>query len=143
MTRSSMWREFETGSAPLMRLLRVSVVLACIALLLYCGSLELTWPQQAVLGVVTVLIGVWMDRSSSSYLITLTLMMASCFSTFRYAYWRIATVVNFFRDPANTQSRRRTPSRFCICAILKRYGRCAVHRYRCRTTLPNGLPSTF
>ena len=102
MTRSGLWRAFETGASPLLRLLRVSVVLACIALLLYCGSLELTWPQQAVLGVVTVLIGVWMDRSSSSYLITLTLMMASCFSTFRYAYWRISTVVNFFRDPANT-----------------------------------------
>ena len=103
MTRSSVWREFETGTTAIARLLRFAAVLACVALLLYCGSLELTWPQQAVLGVVTVLIGVWMDRSSSSYLITLTLMMASCFSTFRYAYWRIATVVNFFRDPANTQ----------------------------------------
>lgn len=103
MTRTGVWREFETGTAPFLRVLRFVVVLACIALLLYCGSLELTWPQQAVLGIVTVLIAVWMDRSSSSYLITLTLMMASCFSTFRYAYWRISTVVKFFLDPANTQ----------------------------------------
>ena len=103
MTRSSMWREFETGVTPLMRCLRFAVVVLCAGLLLYCGSLELTWPQQAVLGIVTVLIGVWMDRSSSSYLITLTLMMVSCYSTFRYAYWRISSVVNFFRDPANTQ----------------------------------------
>ncbi len=68
--------------------------------LLYSGSsAELTWPKQAVLGVVSVLIAVWMDRSSSSYLITLTLMLASCFSTFRYAWWRISTVVTFLRDP--------------------------------------------
>ncbi len=99
MTRSAMWREFESGDSLLLRFLRIIVVVLCVAALVYSAGLELTWPQQAVLGIVSVLIAVWMDRSSSSYLITLTLMMASCYSTFRYAWWRIATVVHFLRDP--------------------------------------------
>lgn len=101
MTRTALWREFETGAALPLRLLRLILVVLSVLALLYSGALELTWPQQAVLGVVTASIAVWMDRSSSSYLITLTLMMASCYSTFRYAYWRITTVAHFFRDPAS------------------------------------------
>ena len=45
-----------------------------------------------------------MDRSSSSYLVTLTLMFVSMFSTFRYGYWRISTTVKFFLDPGNQWS---------------------------------------
>ncbi len=101
MTRSVIWREFETGQSPLLRLFRILTVVLCCVALLYSAALELTWPQQAVLGVISVLIAIWMDRSSSSYLITLTLMMASCYSTFRYAWWRISTVIHFLRDPAS------------------------------------------
>jgi len=101
MTETRLWQEFESGDNYPMLLLRTTVVFCCVCLLVYAGLLELTWPQQAILGVVTVLIAVWMDRSSSSYLITLTLMMASCYSTFRYAYWRISTVIKFFMDPAS------------------------------------------
>ncbi len=42
-----------------------------------------------------------MVRSSESYLVTLTLMMLSMFSTLRYGYWRVDQVVRFLRDPAN------------------------------------------
>ncbi len=102
MTRTALWREFETNPSLPLRFLRVVVVMLSLIALLYSGAIELTWPQQAVFGVVTVMIGVWMDRSSSSYLITLTLMMASCYSTFRYAWWRISTVYHFLRDPASS-----------------------------------------
>lgn len=101
MTETRLWRQFEGSDNLLLALLRTGVVFASICVLLYAGGLELTWPQQAILGVVTVLIAVWMDRSSSSYLITLTLMMASCYSTFRYGFWRISTVAKFFSDPAS------------------------------------------
>ena len=101
MTRTAIWKEFEVGASFPLRIARFLVVICSLLALIYSGTLELTWPQQAVLGVVAVLIAVWMDRSSSSYLITLTLMMASCYSTFRYAYWRISTVTHFFRDPAS------------------------------------------
>lgn len=99
MTHTAAWREFETGDSLVMKLVRVLVILGGVFVLGTTGMLRLSWPQQAVLGLLTVLIGVWMDRSSRSYLVTLTLMLASMFSTFRYGYWRIATVVEFFQDP--------------------------------------------
>jgi cellulose synthase (UDP-forming) len=101
MTQTQLWKQFESGDNALLTVLRVVVVFAAVTVLIYSGALELTWPQQAVLGVVSVLIAIWMDRSSSSYLITLTLMMASCYSTYRYAYWRISTVIKFFMDPSS------------------------------------------
>jgi cellulose synthase (UDP-forming) len=71
-----------------------------LTLLLFAGILDLSWPQQGVLGLLMVLLAIWMDKSSSSYLVTLTLMLISCFATFRYGYWRISTVLKFFFDPA-------------------------------------------
>ncbi len=100
MTQVRGLRGSEAGVSASLRFLRFLAVALSMLALLYSGILDLTWPQQALLGVVAVLIAVWMDRSSSSYLITLTLMIASCYSTFRYGYWRISTVVHFFRDPA-------------------------------------------
>jgi cellulose synthase (UDP-forming) len=100
MTRSPLWREFESGEGLLLVLIRRLILVGGLALLVLAGILDLTWPQQAVLGLLTVLLAVWMDKSSSSYLVTLTLMLVSCFSTFRYGYWRIATTLKFFWDPA-------------------------------------------
>ena len=99
MTRSPLWREFESGDSILLKAIRFLILFGGIVCLLFTGILELTWPQQAVLGLITILIAMWMDRSSSSYLITLTLMLVSMYSTFRYGYWRIATTIRFFLDP--------------------------------------------
>src|SRR5580698_7623388 len=104
MTRSPLWREFESGDSLLLGAIRICIVFGGVAFLIFTGILELTWPQQAVLGLLTVLVAMWMDRSSSSYLITLTLMLVSCFSTFRYGYWRIATTIQFFADPGTKWS---------------------------------------
>ena len=99
MTRSPLWREFESGDSILLKLIRFVILFGGLIFLVFAGALELTWPQQAVLGLLTVLIAIWMDKSSSSYLVTLTLMLVSCFSTFRYGYWRISTTIKFFFDP--------------------------------------------
>jgi len=115
MTRSPLWREFESGDSLMLRLVRFVIVFGGMAFLIFTGVLELTWPQQAVLGLMSVLIAMWMDRSSSSYLVTLTLMLTSCFATFRYGYWRIATTVNFFRDPGNDWT---ALDAFFICLLL-------------------------
>ena len=101
MTRSPMWREFESGDSLPLRLLRFCILAGGIGFLAFTGILDLTWPQQAVLGLLTVLLAIWMDRSSSSYLVTLTLMLVSMYSTFRYGYWRISYTIHFFIDPAN------------------------------------------
>jgi cellulose synthase (UDP-forming) len=67
----------------------------------FLAVLPLTWPQQAVLGLLTLLMALALARSSDSYLVTLTLMVMSLFCTFRYGYWRISGTVHFFRDPGN------------------------------------------
>ena len=67
----------------------------------FLAVLPLTWPQQAVCGLLTLLMALALARSSDSYLVTLTLMMMSMFCTFRYGNWRILQTVRFFEDPAN------------------------------------------
>jgi cellulose synthase (UDP-forming) len=104
MTRSSVWRSFESGDAFLLRVLRFTIVVVGVIFLGFTGVLELTWPQQLVLGLLTVLLAIWMDRSSSSYLVTLTLMFASGYATFRYGFWRISTTAKFFLDPGSVWS---------------------------------------
>src|SRR5438045_2125345 len=104
MTRSPLWREFEFGDNFLLIALRYAILFGGLIFLIFAGVMELTWPQQILLGLLTLVIGIWLDRASTSYLVTLTLMLVSCFSTFRYGYWRISTVVNFFRDPGTPWS---------------------------------------
>src|ERR1700733_6747690 len=104
MTSSALWTRFESGSGFFFKVLRCLILLSGIFLLGFTGILELTWPQQAVLGLLTVLLTIWMDRSSSSYLVTLTLMLVSMFSTFRYGFWRLSYTMKFFHDPGNTWS---------------------------------------
>jgi cellulose synthase (UDP-forming) len=104
MTGSPLWKEFESGEGLLLKLLRFAVLAGGVFVLGFTGILELTWPQQLVLGIMTVLLAIWMDRSSSSYLVTLTLMLVSMYSTFRYGFWRISYTTKFFLDPGNTWS---------------------------------------
>ncbi|HEX4038174.1 MAG TPA: UDP-forming cellulose synthase catalytic subunit [Acidobacteriaceae bacterium] len=99
MTQADLWEGFETGRGPFFKLLRFVLIGFGILALIFFGSLSLSWPQQAVLGLLILLLCIWLSRASDSYLITLTLMMMSMFATFRYAWWRIATVAAFFRDP--------------------------------------------
>src|ERR1700733_9465767 len=101
MMGSPLFREFESGDGLFFKLLRFIVLIGGIALLGFTGILDLTWPQQIVLGILTVALVVWLDRSSNSYLVTLTLLLVSMFSTFRYGYWRFATTTRFFLDPGS------------------------------------------
>ncbi|WP_446742161.1 UDP-forming cellulose synthase catalytic subunit [Silvibacterium acidisoli] len=76
----------------------IGLGLCCLT---FFAMLQLTWPQQTVVGVVMLFLAFWLTRVSNSYLITLTLMVMSLFATVRYACWRIGTVANFFLDPGN------------------------------------------
>jgi cellulose synthase (UDP-forming) len=98
MTDSPLWRRLESGDGLFFKALRISVLAGSIFLLAVTGILYLTWPQQALFCLLTILICIWLDRSSSSYLVTLTLMLVSIFSTFRYGFWRISTTMKFFHD---------------------------------------------
>ncbi len=115
MTGSQLWKEFETGTGMIFRLFRLCVLAGGVSLLIFTGVLDLTWPQQTILGLLTVFLAMWMDRSSTSYLVTLTLMFCSCYSTFRYGYWRISTTLDFFLDPGT----KSTPlDIFFICLLV-------------------------
>ena len=99
MTQAELWDGFENGRGPFFHLLRLVMVALGLVALFFFGSLPLAWPQQAVLGLLMLLLCIWLSRVSDSYLITLTLMMMSMFATFRYAWWRVSTVIAFFHDP--------------------------------------------
>ncbi len=101
MTASGLWQDIGAGENLFTRFLRLLFLLAAAATFCFLAVLPLTWPQQAVLGLLSLLMALALARSSDSYLITLTLMMLSVFCTFRYGYWRITQVVQFFHDPAN------------------------------------------
>ena len=101
MTASGLWQDIGAGENLLTRLLRLLFLLAATVVFCFLAVLPLTWPQQAVLGLLSLLMALAMARSSDSYLVTLALMMMSMFCTFRYGYWRIMQVLQFFQDPAS------------------------------------------
>ena len=154
MTGSSFWQEFESGGHPLLKLVRFVVIVGGLAFLVFTGILQLSWPQQLILDALIVPLAIWMDRSSSSYLVTLTMMLVSMFSTLRYGYWRLATTAHFFTDPNVTwtaldaffisfsSSRRSIPSSSSSSAISRPSGPFAAPPFRCPTTPRTGPPST-
>jgi cellulose synthase (UDP-forming) len=105
MTRSPLWREFESSESLLPRLLRFSIVAGGTLFLIASAAVPLPWPQQALLGGLLVLSAVWLHRGSGSYLTTLMLVLLSCFATVRYGIWRVHSVEHYFRFHDATWSR--------------------------------------
>jgi cellulose synthase (UDP-forming) len=101
MTATGLWQDIGAGENLVTKLLRMIILLLTVVIFYFLAVLPLTWPQQAVCGLLTLLMALAVARSSDSYLVTLTLMIMSMFCTFRYGYWRISGTVMFFRDPAN------------------------------------------
>jgi cellulose synthase (UDP-forming) len=101
MSATGLWQDIGAGETLFTKLLRMIFLLLAVVVFYFLAVLPLTWPQQAVCGLLTLLMALAVARSSDSYLVTLTLMIMSMFCTFRYGYWRISGTVQFFRDPAN------------------------------------------
>ena len=95
MNSSALLRQVEAGDAPFFQFLRFLLLAGGILFLALLSLLPLPWPQQFVFGGITVALVLWLDRSSGSYLVTLTLLLLSTFSTLRYGYWRIHTTERF------------------------------------------------
>jgi cellulose synthase (UDP-forming) len=83
------------------RALRLLILCAATFLLFQLVSLYLSWPKQAVLGGISLLIAMLLNRSSRSRTVTLALMLLSIAATLRYGWWRIHLVVDFFSDESN------------------------------------------
>ncbi len=116
MTATGLWQDIGAGENIFTRLLRLLFLLAATVVFYFLAVLPLTWPQQTVLGLLTLVMSLALARSSDSYLITLALMMMSMFCTFRYGYWRITQTVRFFQDPANHWGA--LDAFFILCLIL-------------------------
>jgi cellulose synthase (UDP-forming) len=101
MTATGLWQDIGAGENIFTKFLRLVFLLAAALVFYFLAVLPLTWPQQAVLGLLILVLSMGLSRSSDSYLITLSLMMMSIFCTFRYGFWRITETVRFFHDPAN------------------------------------------
>ncbi len=82
------------------RVASAALLVASGLFLLFAAVLPTGWQEQAVAGGALICLAVCVDRWSTSYLVTLSLVLLSCFFTFRYGFWRVATVTRFFRDPA-------------------------------------------
>ncbi|HWG21219.1 MAG TPA: UDP-forming cellulose synthase catalytic subunit [Terracidiphilus sp.] len=101
MTATGLWQDIGAGENIFTKLLRLIFMLAAAVAFSFLAVLPLSWPQQAVCGLLTLLMALAIARSSDSYLVTLTLMIMSTFCTFRYGYWRVSQTILFFRDPSN------------------------------------------
>jgi cellulose synthase (UDP-forming) len=101
MTASGIWQNIGAGDNILTKALRLLILIAGGVIFYFFAVLPLTWPQQSVCGLLTLLMALALARSSDSYLVTLTLMAMSMFCTFRYGYWRILQTARFFQDPSN------------------------------------------
>ena len=98
---SQLWHDIGAGETFVTKVLRFLFLIFAGVLFWFFGVLPLTWPQQAVCGLLTLVMAISLARTSDSYLVTLTLMFTSLFATFRYGYWRISQTILFFQDPAS------------------------------------------
>ncbi len=83
------------------KLFKFIVCLLAIFLWLQLISLYLTWPQQMILGGTSVVLGIAVNRLSTSRLITIGLMLISMTATFRYGWWRLRLLGDYFSDFPN------------------------------------------
>ena len=86
------WRSLGTTSSPWASVARIAVYGILLFLAFECVTIDFRWPEQALLGVLIIILGFVIHRISGSELVTLALMFASMLATARYAYWRIFTV---------------------------------------------------
>jgi cellulose synthase (UDP-forming) len=86
------------GLPGLVSIMKSGMAALLVTALFYLAIVEMSWPQQAVLSGVLMLLAFALDRSSKSHLITLTMMGMSLFATCRYGYWRLHNVALFFTD---------------------------------------------
>jgi len=86
------YKSLGTTSSLWAYLARIFIYGALLFLAFECVTIDFRWPEQAVLGILTIVLAFGIHRISDSEIITLALMFASMLATARYAYWRCSTV---------------------------------------------------
>jgi len=83
------------------RLFRGLVLCLTAFLFFQLISINLNWRNQIILGAVSIVLGLVANRLSPSRIVTLALMMISLTATFRYGWWRISLLVDYFKNETN------------------------------------------
>jgi cellulose synthase (UDP-forming) len=79
-----------------------TVLYIIFAVLAYqCVTLRFDWKQQAIVGSLTLFIGLALYTFSQAYVATLMLIVASMLTTCRYAVWRVTQVYDAVSDPSS------------------------------------------
>ena len=95
------WKSLGTKSSLWASIARIITYGSLLFLAFECTTIDFKWPEQAVLGILTIAITFAIHRISGSELVTLALMFASMLATARYAYWRCSTVIEALADPGH------------------------------------------
>jgi cellulose synthase (UDP-forming) len=66
-----------------------------------CVTLRFDWKHQAIVGALTLTIGIALYTFSQAYVSTLMLIVASMLTTCRYAVWRVTQVYQAVSDPSS------------------------------------------
>jgi cellulose synthase (UDP-forming) len=99
VSRSRLWRAFESGATLPLRALRFAILLSGTLFLGWTATLFLGWKSQGVLAGLTLCAALVANRVSKSYVVTLSLVLLSVYSSVRYGLWRFATVTAYSNEP--------------------------------------------
>ncbi len=94
------WRRLGVSSDLSARLFRFAVYALLLFLAFEFVTVDFDWPEQVVLGALTIVVAYALHLASGSETVTLALMLASMLATARYAYWRCLSVYRALVDPA-------------------------------------------
>ncbi len=115
MKRSPLGQEAVPSEGIALRTLRFIVLAASLLFLCLTAVLYLPWQKQLILASLTLFVALCLNRFSKSYFVTLTLIPLSVYSTVRYGFWRLSSVVVWFRDPGSHWS---ALDAFFVCLLL-------------------------
>jgi hypothetical protein len=82
----------------LSRFLRTLIVAIIAFVLFQLISIYLSWPNQLILGCVSVFLGLLANRLSPSRITTMALMLISITATLRYGWWRVHVLIEYFSE---------------------------------------------
>lgn len=97
----ALWGVIGASDSIIGRLGRIVVYIIFGILTYQCVTLRFDWKQQAIVGLLTLIIGLALYTFSQAYVATLMLIVASMLTTLRYAVWRVTQVYQAVSDPSS------------------------------------------
>jgi len=96
-----LWSHLGVSDSIAGRIGRTLLYIVAFVFAYQCVTLRFDWKQQAIVGSLTLLIGLALYTFSQAYVATLMLIVASMLTTCRYAVWRVTQVYETVTDPSS------------------------------------------